>query len=112
MTLEGAIEARNERGLKLDGEWLNVSKFRPIPIPDVAAGTPVRVEVDGKGFLKSIELLEDELPAAPSSRDATITRLTVLKAAAHFAAGRDEVKSADVLRIAESWLCWIAQEDA
>jgi hypothetical protein len=34
-------------------------------------------------------------------------RLAVLEAAAQFAADRDEIKSADVLRIAESWLAWV-----
>jgi len=107
MTLEGAVEARNGKGIKLDGEWRNVSKFRPVELPDV--GARVRAEVDDKGFLKSIDVL-DGAATTSSSRDERITRLTVLKAAANFAATRDDVKSADVLRIAESWLAWVDRD--
>jgi hypothetical protein len=102
MTLEGAVEARNERGIKLEGEWRNVSKFRPVALPEV--GRVVRAEVDAKGFITSIEHL-DGAPAP--GRDQRISRLTVLKAAAHFAAARSDIKSADVLRIADAWLAWV-----
>ena len=108
MTLEGAVEARNDTGIKLDGEWLNRSKFRPIELPDV--GTRVRAEVDQKGYLKSIDVL-NETATPTSSREITITRLAVLKAAAHFAADRADIKSADVLRIADCWLAWVQRED-
>ena len=106
MTLEGPVEARNERGIKLDGEWRNVSKFHPLDLPEV--GACVRAEIDTKGFLRSLELLEGT-PAVSSGREAIIARLTVLKAAAHFAATREEIKSADVLRIADCWLAWVNQ---
>ena len=105
MTLEGAVEARNERGIKLDGEWHNVSKFKPIDLPEV--GARVRAEVDAKGFLKSIEVLDARVAAATSTRERTIARLAVLKAAANFAAARTDVKSADVLTIASRWLEWV-----
>jgi len=107
MTLEGPVEARNERGIKLDGDWLNVSKFNPVDLPPV--GARVRAEVDSKSYLKSLELL-DGAPDAPA-RSKTISRLAVLKAAANFAADRIDVKSADVLRIADAWLAWVERED-
>ena len=107
MTLEGPVEARNDHGIKLNGEWVNLSKFGTRPeLPEV--GAHVRAEVDNKGFLKSIDVLEQ---SATSAREQTIARLTVLKAAAHFAAGRADIKSGDVLRIAEAWLTWIEHED-
>jgi hypothetical protein len=107
MTFEGTVEARNERGIKVRGEWCNVSKFNVIhELPEV--GDQVLVDVDTKGFLKGWNLLEDEPAAqASSSCDERITRLTVLKAAAHFAADRADIKSADVLRIADCWLKWV-----
>ena len=105
MTLEGPVEAVNDRGIMLDGEWVNVSKFRPVALPNV--GAAVRVETDPKGFIKTLELLDDT--PSPSSREQTIARLTVLKAAANFAAARTDVKSADVLRIADCWLAWVNQ---
>jgi hypothetical protein len=110
VTIEGAVEARNERGVKLDGEWHNVSKFKPIDLPEV--GARIRAEVDAKGFLKSIEVLDARVAAATSSRERTIARLTVLKAAANFAAARTDIKSSDVLRIADLWLAWVETEDA
>lgn len=105
MTLEGPVEARNGTGIKLDGEWRNVSKFGPrLDLPEV--GAHVRAEVDTKGFLRSIDVVD--APATSSSaRDERITRLAVLKAAANFAAERVDIKSADVLRIADSWLAWV-----
>lgn len=110
MTIEGAVEARNERGVKLDGEWHNVSKFKPVDLPEV--GARIRAEVDAKGFLKSIEVLDARVAAATSTRERTIARLTVLKAAANFAAARTDIKSSDVLRIADLWLAWVETEDA
>lgn len=110
MTVEGAVEARNDRGVKVDGQWVNRSNFgKPINLPEV--GTRIRAEVDAKGFLKSIELLDGEY-GAPAPRDQRIARLTVLKAAANFAATRTDIKSADVLTIADRWLAWLERDDA
>jgi len=48
---------------------------------------------------------------APSSqREATITRLAVLKAAAEFAAARPQLKSGEVLKIAQSWERWVNRD--
>ena len=53
-------------------------------------------------------------PRAPRTEDPaksrTISRLAVLKAAASFAATRQDIKSADVLRIAQSWLTWVQKD--
>ncbi len=107
MTFEGTVEARNERGIKVRGEWCNVSKFNVIhELPEV--GDQVLVDVDGKGFLKGWNLLEE--PSTPTNSRNT-DRLEVLKAAAHFAAARTDIKSADVLTIAERWLAWVTADD-
>jgi hypothetical protein len=111
--VEGIVEARNDRGIRINGEWLNVSRFKPVELPDV--GVVVRLKVQPKGYINSIEILA----AAPSgthnsgstspptvSRDRVIARLAILKAAAHFAATRTDIKSADVLAIAKSWEKW------
>jgi len=109
MTFEGVVEARNERGIKVRGEWCNVSKFNVIhELPEV--GDPVLVDVDAKGFLKGWNLLEGSAQPS-SSRDERITRLTVLKAAANFAATRSDIKSSDVLAIADRWLAWVEREE-
>jgi len=121
-TYTGRVTSVNERGLKLDGHesWYNVSRFAPsFELPE--RGATVTVTVDAKGFLRSCEIVDGPAPIAgasdavahaqtrsePSQRDTTITRLAVLKAASEFAAGRPELKSGEVLKIAESWERWV-----
>jgi hypothetical protein len=103
--VEGTVEATNDNGVRIDGAWYNRSQFKPVDLPGV--GARVCLRVDAKRFINSVDVLEHTPATASLSRNDTITRLTVLKAAAHFAATREEIKSADVLRIAESWLAWV-----
>jgi hypothetical protein len=109
MTVEGTVESANPKGIKLGGEWRNVSKFRPVELPPV--GSTVRADIDDKGFLKAIEVLDEQTSVTASpSRDRQIARLAVLKAAAAFCAGKalnTDVSSRDVLKIAECWLEWV-----
>jgi hypothetical protein len=108
VSIEGVVEARNDSGIKLDGEWVNRSKFgKPLELPEV--GMHVRAEVDAKGYLRSIDVLDLDKTASSStsSRDTRICRLAVLKAAAAFGASRPDMKSADVLTIADRWLAWV-----
>ncbi len=115
----GRVTHANEKGIRLDVSdgWLNVSKFAVgVVIPE--KGESVTVTLDKGGFIRAIEHAGDAgarpapLPVAggshavPTDKDRTITRLACLKAAAEFAAGRD-VKSGDVLKIAESWEWWV-----
>ena len=73
-TVAGVVEATNDRGIRLNGEWLNVSKFKPLELPPV--GAHVSVVVDAKGFLTSVQVLESGVEKTPAvSRHATITRL-------------------------------------
>jgi hypothetical protein len=113
--VEGLVEARNGRGIRVAGEWRNLSKFHPLDLP--GQGARVRLELDSKGFIKSLQILD----AAPSStsassltRDRTITRLAVLKAASNFLGlwgqNREEVRSDHVLVLADKWLAWVEQE--
>jgi len=115
MTVEGTVESANPKGIKLGGEWRNVSKFRPVDLPPV--GSTVRADIDDKGFLKTIEVLQSDehtsVTASVSQRDRQIARLAVLKAAAAFCAGKamsTEVSSRDVLLIADAWLEWVNRE--
>jgi hypothetical protein len=119
VTVEGTVEARNERGLKLDGEWINLSKFRKLDLPD--AGARVRAEVDQRGYLCAIDVLgsdssESKTPDVLSDDLLLLsTRLAVLKAAAEFVGlwgqTRPEVKSEHVLTIADKWLAWVMHDD-
>jgi hypothetical protein len=114
--IEGVIESRNDKGIKVNGDWFNVSQFRPVELPDV--GVVVRIKVQPKGFINSLEVIrampDDGTPAVSSSnRDERITRLAVLKAAANFVGlwgqSREEIKSDHVLLLADKWLAWINQ---
>lgn len=114
-SVEGVVEATNERGIRVNGAWVNVSKFKPVELPPI--GAQVRVTVDAKGFIVALEVLDranarspqDGVDQSPASNRAH-ARLTVLEAAAHFAAARTDIKSSDVLRIADAWLQWVERE--
>lgn len=114
----GRVVSVNEKGLKLEGHesWLNVSKFAVgCVLPE--RGAAVSCTLDKAGFLRNVEPATlaplapvaggSDLPVAPSTKDRTITRLAVLKAAAEFGAARPNLKSGDVLAIAASWERWI-----
>ena len=123
--LVGRVLSVNERGLRLEGreDWLNVSKWaKDVTMP--ARGQVVALRLDCSGFVRAVGPADGAtLPmgntsvavskildtAAGPSKDATITRLVILKAAAEFAAGRPEVKSGDVLAIAERWETWVTR---
>lgn len=112
MTVEGLVEAVNERGIRVHGDWYNVSQFRPVTLPE--QGVMVRLEIRPNGFIKSLEVIKaavvdasDKLAVA--GRDERITKLAVLKAAAAFGASRPDCKSADVLKIADLWLEWVSR---
>jgi hypothetical protein len=109
--LTGRVEARNAKGILVAGDWRNVSKFAPMDLPPI--GAMVRAAVDSKGFLLSLEVLDQEPPppdrraSAELGRHEDLRRLEVLKAAAAFGTSRPDLKSGDVLRIADSWLLWV-----
>ena len=109
--VEGVVEARNDRGVKVAGDWRNVSKFHPVELPP--QGARVRLQADAKGFIRSVEVLDQGAGAGP--RDRAAGRLAVLTAAAAFAAGKAvagiEVSSADVPKIAEAWERWVLASD-
>jgi hypothetical protein len=113
--VEGIVEARNDRGIRVAGEWRNQSKFHPIDLPD--RGARVRLELDSKGFIRTLHVL-DAAPSASSltMRDRTITRLAVLKAASHFlglmSQAREEVRTDHVLVLAERWEKWVLGEES
>jgi hypothetical protein len=107
--VEGVVEARNDRGVKVGGDWRNVSKFHPVDLPP--QGARVRLDLDAKGFIRSVEVLDQGAGAGADARDRASVRLSVLTAAATFGAGKAvagvQVSSGDVLKIAESWERWV-----
>ena len=114
--VEGLVESVNERGVKVAGEWRNVPKFHPVELPD--RGARVYLELDNKGFIRTLQVLE-QAPSAgqnSSNHNRTSTRLACLNAAAtfcgHYATVHEDVKSADVLKIAEAFERWVLAPDS
>jgi len=107
--VEGLVESVNAKGLKIGGAWVNVSQFNPVELPE--AGAKVRLQIDSKGYIKTLEVLGAERKSAGLERDERITRLAVLKAAAEFVGRfsqvREEVRSEHVLVLADKWLEWV-----
>jgi hypothetical protein len=50
-TITGTVEAVNERGVKVNGGWLNVSQYKPIALP--MRGVLVAVEVKDGRWIQS-----------------------------------------------------------
>ena len=114
-TIPGVVAAVNEKGLRLEGRdgWLNYSKWAEDLVPP-ARGARVVVTLDRAGFVRALApaAATDAHHSPVAGRETAITRLAVLKAAAAFAASRLELKSGDVLAIAERWEHWVRREEA
>ena len=104
----GTVEMVNATVVKVGGEWRNFSKFAADLVPP-QRGQRVTVRLDGQGFVRAIEAITDAPHSPVAGRDIVISRLAILKAAAAFGASRPDLKSTDVLRIAESWEVWITR---
>ena len=53
--LRGVVEATNERGIKLDGRWLNYSQFRQVTRAET--GQEVEVEVVRDRFINALTIV-------------------------------------------------------
>lgn len=111
--IEGTVEGLNDRGVRINGTWYNVSKFHTVDLPK-RVGEWVRLDIDAKGFILDSTLLDDDANQTPdvlSARDDRSTRLAVLEAAARFLGelshSRDEVRSEHVLLLADKWVEWV-----
>jgi hypothetical protein len=115
--VDGVVATANARGVKLVGEdeYRNFSKWVAEPIAPPSRGARVRLGLDASGFVRELQVLDQPTgaAAAPSDRERIITRLSLLRSAATFCGGyaqaREDVKSSDVLAIAEAWLKWVEQ---
>lgn len=125
----GQVEATNDKGVKVDGQWHNYSKFAAAEaLAPAQAGQWAEISIDSSGFVRSLVVAQKSpTPAATDepapidsyeevmssvehtalSKDALIVRQTCLKAASEFAVNRPDVKSSDVLKIAECWERWV-----
>ncbi len=111
--VDGVVATANARGVKLvgDDEYRNFSKWVAEPIAPPSRGARVRLGLDASGFVRELQVLDDPAGVLPSDRERIITRLSELRSAATFcgayAQAREDVKSSDVLAIAEAWLKWV-----
>jgi hypothetical protein len=121
VTLSGAVEQVNAKGtgVKVLGEWLNVSQYHPInPLPTPSELVEVQVEAGDRGqWINSLKILGGSSPPVLSaSRDAEIRRQVAIKTAAQlvgaFAQTHEEVRVKHVFPLADKILAWLEQKDA
>ena len=115
-TIVGVVEQINAKrtGIKIGGEWLNVSQYDTIdPMPQPGDRVEVQVDRSDRGaWINSLSIVEDAQHSPREDRTREIRRLACRKAAATFAAGKclgtsTDIKTADVLRVAEAFEQWV-----
>jgi hypothetical protein len=117
-TISGTVTRVQNQGFLLADypeQWLNLSRFAH-PTPSLpAVGQRVTASLDAQGFVRKVDVDAIQVAAAPpggpasTTRETTITRLAVLKAAAEFLAARPDAKSKDVVKVAEAWEAWVTR---
>ena len=115
VTISGAVEQVNGKGVKVLGEWLNLSQYHPItPLPTAGELVEVQVEQTNRGaWINSLKILGGGAPgAAPESdRARQIRRQVAMKAAAQlvgaFSQCHEEVKVEHVFPLAAKILAWL-----
>jgi len=116
--LSGAVEQVNARGtgIKLLGEWLNVSQYHPIAVmPTPGEIVEVQVEQTDKGVWVNSLRIVGSAPsltlASSSDRERAIARMSALRSAAIYCAHRsavdESVKPEHILVLAERMLAWL-----
>jgi hypothetical protein len=123
--LVGEVQATNEKGIRIDGSWHNFSKYaKPDALAPVQAGQWAELQIDGSGFVRAVIAQTKPAPAEPPaeyaddepsadvrvipSKDQLIVRQTCLKVASEFTSLRTNLKSCDMIKLAEQlekW-CW------
>jgi hypothetical protein len=114
-TVSGTVEAVNPKGVKLNGEWANFSRFAEgINPPD--RGQFVTLTLDKSGFVRSVEAdgppPAQQQPAPSGQRDRVIVRQSSIKTAFSFAESRPDMKAADAIKLAAIIEAWVMREDA
>jgi hypothetical protein len=66
--VEGTVEVVNATGLKLSGAWVNLSRFHPVTLPET--GDHVRLTIDAKGYIVTLDKLSSPRPASSVGRRA------------------------------------------
>src|SRR5919199_4917168 len=125
-TVSGLVEQVNAKGtgIKVAGQWVNASQFHSVTLPQAGQRVDVQVERTDRGaWIQAVDVLDGgtihPLPQQPrrgAGRSPAelreIRRLSVLKAAAAFGASRPDLKTGDVLKVADCWLAWVEKGGA
>lgn len=134
--LTGKVEATNDKGVKVGGEWHNYSKYAKAEAIEIAnKGDDVALTLDGAGFVRELavikadmthvgklpdeDALSNEDAAADameaegmrglSQKDVLIIRQSCIRGAIDFAASRPEMKAADAIKLAEVLEKWVSR---
>src|SRR4051812_36834339 len=116
-TITATVEAVNDKRVRGNGDWVNVSKVHAVALP--LRGALVSLEVQGGRWIQRCDVLDGsqdghsnaERATAPSNREQTITRLACLRSAVQLAANKPDLTSADVLKVAERFEAWVNREE-
>ena len=111
VTLSGAVEQVNAKGtgIKLLGEWLNVSQYHPVmPMPTPGELVEVQVETTDRGqWINSLRILGggSSSPSSAPGRDVEIRRQVAMQSAAQLTAAmrRSLARSRSSVTCASSW---------
>ena len=106
-------------GIKVLGDWLNVSQFRPIAtMPTPGELVEVQIETTDRGqWINSLKILGARpAPVLSTSRDEEIRRQVAIKTTAQlvgaFAQTHEEVRVEHVFPLADKILAWLEQRAA
>ena len=127
-TISGLVEQINAKqtGIKVAGQWLNISQYHPLAeLPKAGQRVDVQVERGDRGaWIHQLDVLDGgqvHQLAVPQPRRGgggrsysdprAILRQSALRSAVLFAAARLDLKSADVLKLAEHMLAWLEQPE-
>ena len=122
-----SVESVNEKGVKIEGEWHNYSRFaKDGDIATVSKGQIAEAVIDKSGFIRQLAAVD--APAQPSappepaepwddalptverlavSKDLLIAREVAIKCASEFVSLRTDLRSCDMLQLAEKIEQWI-----
>jgi hypothetical protein len=121
-TVSGLVEQINAKqtGLKINGEWLNVSMYHPLAeLPKPGQRINATIERTDRGaWIESAEVLDGGTVhpltqprrgggGRPQSAPRDIRRQSALHSAVLFAAARPDLKAADVLKVADHFHTWL-----
>src|SRR5258708_4789144 len=122
--ISGAIEAVNDKGIKVNGTWLNFSTYHPISVGP-SPGELVELEIEhssrGGAWIRQLTLVDElvspksiPLPVDKVARQSVSSvdvRLKCIEIAGHVVGylgqAREDVKSEHIFPLATKILAWV-----